>query len=110
MPGIEDTNAAGTREPQPSVRGLGDLRYVSTSIGTGPDAIGTVEDGRRDDPVPILSHVGRGRPCVEVGPTSAHETAGHVQPRRSDIVLDGPVHRIARQPVLAGERGDAAVL
>ena len=49
-------------------------------------------------------------PRVQFAAGDANQPARQLQPQRTGIVFDDPVHRIARQTVPAGDRGAMAVL
>src|SRR5271165_3371665 len=101
---IDDLDAFSRHEPQFAVGGLRDTRTVGAGRARAdPDTVlGT--PNRRFDPALRVDD-----PCVQFRPPDAHEAAGRVQPQRTIIILYRPVNRVARQPVLAGQRSDAAV-
>src|SRR5271163_122452 len=83
---------------------------VKSRIRYAFHSIGAVKSGHSDRQSYILSLVHGGGPGVQFGVGDAYQAAGRVQPHRTVVVFDSPVHRVARQSVLAGHRSQAIVL
>src|SRR5262249_5858717 len=85
------------------------MRRIAAGRGAGPDSIGIVEDRDRNGPLRSGVFFHGSSPGVQLGTRDANDAAGHVQPERTRVVLQSPLHGIAGQSVSIGNSCDAAV-
>src|SRR5208283_5150226 len=104
MTRIDSLHAFSRYEPQFAICGLCDGRAeVGRRNRVELDAVRRIPNRRFNPTLRV------GDPRVQFASRDAHQTAGRVQPERTIVVLYGPVNRVARQTIPAGERSDAAV-
>src|SRR5262249_25803400 len=103
MTRIYDADAVRRCEPYFSVRGLGDPWTVTAANGMAPYPVGVVENRGLYRPRRLS------QPGIQLRAQNAPQAAGHIQPERVSLVFQRPLNRIAGQPVVASQRGEAAV-
>src|SRR5262249_5287582 len=100
---INHAHAPHSPEPQSSIRGPGGRWTEARCRRTASYSVKVIENCDLDRPHRI------NQPGVDLRAHNTDQAAGHIQPERVSIVFHHPMHSIAGQPVLALQRGDAAV-
>src|SRR3974390_2512228 len=101
--GIEHGEAVPRGEPYFTVWGLADFRTCHRYGDITPYAIESAKNRELDRAIRLTV------PGLRLGVPNAHQSAGHGQPQGMVVIFYRPMDFVARQPVLAAQRGSMSV-